>query len=179
MLYRYNKTNLTYERIQIKTYILSGFIVFCIGMSLGLSPRVITVVEKIPVILQEKEDKFSKEKLKGFIKEMNFKHEDVIYCQAYLESGGFQSEIFKKTNNLFGMKKAVQRINTQLDIDFEYATYDSWKSSLIDRGIWESSYANNLNRSEYLKLLGKIYAEDSLYCQKLGYLLIKYEKGEL
>ena len=54
MLYKYNKTNLTYEPIQIKTYILSGFIVLCIGMSLGVSPRIFTVIEKIPVIIQKK-----------------------------------------------------------------------------------------------------------------------------
>lgn len=179
MLYTYNKNNLTYEKIQIKTYILSIFIIFCIGLTLGVSPRVFTVIEKIPVIIQEKEDTFSKEKFKGYIREMNFKFEDIIYCQAYLETGGFKSEVFKHTNNLFGMKKATQRIHTQIGMELGYAEYFSWKSSLIDRGIWESAHVKNLDRDTYLQVLCKIYATDELYCQKLNYLLIKYQKGEI
>ena len=62
-------------------------------MSLGLSPRVITVVEKIPVILQEKEkEPMNPDRIRGFIREMNFKYPDIVYAQCILETSNFQSQ---------------------------------------------------------------------------------------
>ena len=90
-LYKYNRNTLTYEGIELKTYILSISIVLFIGFSLALSPRVVHTIERIPFRIQEEKNTFHPDKLKGMIREMNFKFEDIIYSQAILESNNFKS----------------------------------------------------------------------------------------
>ncbi len=167
MLYIYNRKSLTYEGIQIKTYILSISIVLFIGFSLALSPRVVHTIERIPFRIQEEENTFHPDKLKGLIREMNFKFEDIIYSQALLESGQFQSPIFKQNNNLFGMRSAQSRTTTSQGSQMGYANYADYESSLIDRALWDEAFTRGLNREQYLDLLAKIYATDPLYKQKL------------
>lgn len=166
-LYIYNNENLCFEQIKIKHYILSIFIVFCIGMSLGLSPRVVHTIERIPFRIQEEENTFHPDKLKGMIKEMNFEHKDIVYAQCILESGNFTSPVFKHNNNIIGMKKSTSRVTTHKGSQLNHAFYSNWQSSLIDYGIWQSTYARNLTREQYLMLLDKIYAKDEQYSKKL------------
>lgn len=168
MLYKYNKTTLIYEPIQIKTYILSIFIIFCIGMSLGVSPRVFTVIEKIPVIIQEKEkEPINPDRIRGYIREMNFKYADIVYAQAVLETGNFQSEIFKQNKNIFGMKASQTRATTNLGTQLNHAVYKDYESSIIDRALWDEAFTRNLTREQYLDLLNEVYAEDKEYKNKL------------
>lgn len=168
MLYKYNKTTLIYEPVRIKTYILSIFIIFCIGMSIGISPRVFTVIEKIPVILQEKEkEPMNPDRIRGYIREMNFKFEDIVFAQCILESGNFQSQIFKQNKNIFGMKASQSRTTTNLGTQLGHAYYLDYESSIIDRALWDEAFTRGLNREQYLDLLAKIYATDPMYKQKL------------
>lgn len=167
MLYKYNRNNLTYEKIELKTYILSIFIVLFIGFSLALSPRVVHTIERIPFRIQEEENTFHPDKLKGMIKEMHFEHEDIVYAQCILESGNFTSPIFIHNNNIIGMKQSSSRITTHQGSQLNHAVYKDWESSLIDYGIWQSTYARNLTRKQYLMLLDKIYAKDEQYSKKL------------
>jgi len=167
MIYKYNRNNLTYEPIQIKTYILSVFIVLFIGFSLALSPRVVHTIERVPFRIQEKENTFHPDKLKGMIREMNFKFGDIVYAQALLESAQFQSALFKQNNNLFGMKQSQSRTTTNKGTQLGHAYYSDYESSVIDRALWDEAFTRGLNREQYLDLLAKIYATDSLYKQKL------------
>jgi hypothetical protein len=166
-LYKYNKNTLQYNEVTYKTYIYSIFIILFIGFSIGLSPRVIHTIEKIPFRIQEEEKEFSPERLKGLIREMNFKYSDIVYAQAVLESGNFQSALFKNNKNLFGMRVAQSRTTTHHGSQMGYAYYSNWESSLIDRALWEEAFCRNLNREQYLDLLNKVYAEDPLYKEKL------------
>lgn len=167
MIYKYNRNNLTYEPIQIKTYILSIFIVLFIGFSLALSPRVVHTIERIPFRIQEEENTFHPDKLKGMIREMHFEHEDIVYAQCILESGNFTSPVFKHNNNIIGMKKSTSRVTTHKGSQLNHAFYSNWQSSLIDYGIWQSTYARNLTREQYLDLLNQVYSTDNLYKEKL------------
>lgn len=168
VLYKYNKDNLTYEPIQIKTYILSAVIIFCIGMSIGVSPRMVRIVERIPVIIQESEDTpMNPDRIRGFIREMNFKYPDIVYAQAVLETGNFHSEIFKQNKNIFGMKQSQSRTSTNLGTQLNHAIYKDYESSIIDRALWEEAYTRNLTREQYLDLLNEVYAEDKEYKNKL------------
>jgi len=168
MLYKYNKEKLQYQKIQIKTYILSIFIIFCIGMSIGISPRVFTVIEKIPVIIQEKEkEPMNPDRIRDYITEMNFKFGDIVFAQCILESGNFQSQIFKQNKNIFGMKASQSRTTTNLGTQLGHAYYSDYESSIIDRALWEEAFTRNLTREQYLMLLDKIYAEDEQYSKKL------------
>lgn len=167
-IYKFNEKTLIYEPISYKKYIISIFIIFFIGISLGFSPRMIKVVEKIPIFLEkDTTDKFSSEKLKIILREMNFEHQDIVYAQAVLETSNFKSPIFRNNKNLFGMKISTSRITTHKGSELNHAKYKDWQSSVIDYAIWQSAYARNLSRKEYLTLLDKIYAEDEEYSKKL------------
>jgi len=171
-LYKYNTNSLTYECITYKQYLYTICIILFIGSGVGFTSSVKfnNAIEKIPIIVkiwQDEEKEFSFEKLKGYIREMNFEHQDVVIAQCILESGTFQSPVFKHNNNLTGMKISTSRVTTHQGSQLNHAMYKDWQSSLIDYGIWQSTYARNLTKEQYLMLLDNIYAEDKLYSQKL------------
>ena len=175
MLYKYNRNNLTYEKIELKTYILSIFIVLFIGFSLALSPRVVHTIERIPFRIQEEENTFHPNKLKGMIREMNFKFADIVYAQAILESSNFTSNIFKQNSNLFGMRISHTRTTSRKGEQLGYANYFSWESSLIDRSLYEEAFLRNLTREQYLDFLNQVYAEDKEYKNKILKIIKDYD----
>lgn len=84
-------------------------------------------------------------------------HPTIVLAQARLESGNFKSDFYRRTNNLFGLKKGKK-----------YATYKTWRDSVKDYKLRISSrynggsyyaflenikYATNPN---YIKLLNEI-----------------------
>lgn len=168
--YKFNNKTLTFT--PIKQSYKQGIIGFILGILIftGLSFKLNNVkIEQIPTIIKiwEENREFTPEKLKNSIYSLNFQYPDIIYAQAVLETSNFQSPIFKQNNNCFGMKKAESRITTNEGIQLNHAYYSSWESSLIDRALWDASYARNLSKEQYLQLLGEIYAEDEQYINKL------------
>jgi flagellum-specific peptidoglycan hydrolase FlgJ len=101
------------------------------------------------------------------IKDLNIQHPHIVLAQARLESGNFSSELFKKTNNLFGMGVASRRANTSNGSYNKFSTYSSIRECIIDYALWQSRYASNLTYDEYLAKLGSTYAEDPDYIKKL------------
>ena len=99
---------------------------------------------------------------------LNIAHPDIVYKQAVIESGNFNSDIFLKFNNMFGMKRAYKRPNVQIGyIKNDYAIYENWQMSIVDYAIWQAWSGRGLNRDGYLDLLGRVYATDSMYINKL------------
>lgn len=177
-LYFKNENDVDYQKINLKTIISYCFLfllIFCITTWI-FQPEVKTVVEKIPFIISEKSNEFSEDKLKSKISELKLQHPDIIYAQAILESGNFESTIFKKNHNLFGMKVPSTRPTTALGLQLNHAYYNNWEESLIDYSLWQSAFARNLNQEQYLDLLNKIYAEDGKYKDKLINLITKLKK---
>lgn len=81
-------------------------------------------------------------------------HPNIVLAQARLESGNFKSDFYKRTNNLFGLKKGGR-----------YATYKTWRDSIKDYKIRISS---RYNGGSYYKFLTRIgYAKDKEYNKKL------------
>ncbi len=110
--------------------------------------------------------------LKQYIIELNFKFPDIIYAQAILESSKsgipFSSDVFKRHNNLFGMKKPTRRISlTCPNTHTIYAHFNSWKESVIDRALFDCRFMSGFDRNEYLNYLGRVYAEDPQYVKKI------------
>lgn len=102
------------------------------------------------------------------LKTMRVPHADIITAQAVLESADFSSQLFQRQNNFLGMKIARQRISTTGQGKGEYKDYSSWQECIVDYIFWMNHHnAHKLNREEYLKLLGKIYAEDPEYISKV------------
>ena len=104
-----------------------------------------------------------------YIKQVGIKHSDIVFSQAKLESNNFKSELFKKHNNMFGMKKAYSRPSTNINDKNHYAHYDTWQDSVLDYALFQSNLKQKQFRSddEYAKYISKFYAEDQTYYHKI------------
>jgi len=123
-------------------------------------------ITEVPIYTSCPEE-FSKEVLIEEIERMNFKYPEVVMAQAKLETGNFQSEIFNQNNNLFGMKKAYSRISTSSGVNLGHATYRCWYDSLVDYALYTSRYVRVQNEDELLTHLGRYYAQDPVYEDKV------------
>lgn len=90
-------------------------------------------------------------------------HKDIVLAQVALESAYAQSELTKTNNNLVAMRKK-----------YGYATYKNWAYSLLDYALWQDKYMMGLNEEEYLNKLGKIYAADTNYIEKVKKVMEKF-----
>lgn len=124
--------------------------------------------EKISLI--QETDPFSPEKLTEYLEELNVQHTDIVMAQAQLETNTFTSRIFQENNNLFGMKVAKVRPTTNQGEQYNHAYYRHWRESVLDYAMYQARYLSGLSRYEYLQYLGKYYAEDSNYVNKISYL---------
>ncbi len=105
------------------------------------------------------------------------KYPDIVFAQAVLESGNFTSKLFKTQNNLFGMKVPHKRQTTAIN-KRGYAKYNSIDDSIIDYSFYQQ-YAmkrKEMSRHEYLVFLGRNYAEDKKYVQKLNKTIKKHNE---
>lgn len=101
-------------------------------------------------------------------------HKDIVLAQVALESAYAQSELTKTNNNLVAMRKAYQRATMCNGEKYGYATYKNWAYSLLDYALWQDKYMIGLNEEEYLNKLGKIYAADTNYTEKVKKVMKKF-----
>ena len=107
---------------------------------------------------------FSEQNFRSYLLEINVMHPDVILAQAKIETGNFQSAIFRENKNLFGMKKAKKRKTTAIGENRGHAVYENWKQSVKDLKIWQDKYASKYkSKKQYLNYLKEVYAEDENY----------------
>lgn len=119
-------------------------------------------------VLIDESDPFSEEKFMAYLKELNIKFPKIVYAQAVLETGNFQSEVFKANNNMFGMKEASVRISTNHGTNLNHAVYNHWREAVLDYALYQASYLSNLHsEEEYYTFLGQHYAEDQTYVSKV------------
>jgi len=89
-----------------------------------------------------------------------------VFAQAYHETGGFTSNIFKMNNNMFGMKYPTKRPTTAIGQLNGYALYNNTTDSIRDLLLWFHQFGTIPNfqtveeYATYLKEKG--YYEDSL-----------------
>ena len=105
-----------------------------------------------------------------FLLDNNAWYPDILLKQAKIESANYSSNIYKKTNNLYGMKKVGKRQTTQLNNTYNgYGSYNNWCLSVLDRMLWDvfTFKGEKPSREEYLKAMG-IYAEDENYINKVN-----------
>lgn len=108
----------------------------------------------------------------------------VAVAQAYLETGNFQSEIFRFNHNSYGMK---YRQDSKYAIGEKrgHAYYKDELDSFLDFKNWQDRSMGNrvMSDKEYLNHLnnpwkdGRRYAEDPLYTQKLLIIIQKINKA--
>jgi replicative DNA helicase len=86
----------------------------------------------------------------------------------WLETGNFKSKIFRENHNLFGMKEAKSRVKLALGTKHGHAHYATWLESLYDYAFYQCRYLGKINNeTDYYNYLGKTYAEDPDYIDKL------------
>lgn len=122
----------------------------------------------------EQDTTFSEIELVHYLEKLNVKHPDIVYAQAKLESGNFNSPIFKLNNNLFGMTTIGNRPTTSIGSRYGFAYFYSWRDSVIDYVIYQCLYLNNKSYEEYLFYLDNVYAEDPDYINKIKNIAEEY-----
>lgn len=108
------------------------------------------------------------------IQVLPIRNKDIVLAQVALESAYAQSELTKTNNNLVAMRKAYQRATMCNGEKYGYATYKNWAYSLLDYALWQDKYMIGLNEEEYLNKLGKIYAADKNYIEKVKKVMQKF-----
>lgn len=119
---------------------------------------------------KSKSEKLCDENVKSLIDSCGAYYPDIIMAQYKLESAKGTSSLYKRTNNLFGMKKAISRetCRNASDTNVGYAEYYNWQLSVIDRVLWDiDRFKSKPTRDEYLTVLAKVYAEDPCYVTKI------------
>ncbi len=187
-LFYYNNKDLTFKSVNVLRYILASIILIMMSYMYGfLEGREDQIIRLTP---QEKEiillnvsdttSQFSKDKMVTLIKELNIKYPHIVYAQSLIETGHFNSKIFKENNNLFGMRQARTRVTTAQGTQYNHAYYDSWRESVYDYAFYQCRYLPSIkNDEEYLDYLSRSYAEDPNYISKIKSLIEKEKLREL
>lgn len=174
-IYYFDKENLQYKPIstEIYLYIIIGLIVvFLLGMLISRCDSNVNIKGNDPTSLKP----FSEDALINLLENSNIKYPYIVLAQAKLESAYFTSKIFKSNNNMFGMRKARQRITTAECEKNTYAYYKTWEDCVYDYGLWQNNVICGISSEEdYFNKLSERYAEDTMYVSKLK-TIIKAEK---
>ena len=168
IFYYYDNKELSYKIIKIKYLILIIVVMF---FTLELFRNTIVKhhcnSEKI-IVVDETSNKFSEEELIQLIKDLNMKFPHIVLAQAKLETGNFDSNIFKENNNLFGMKQARIRTNIARGTKNNHAYYHNWQESVYDYAFYQSTYLSKIKTDEeYFKYLNDSYAQSTNYITTL------------
>lgn len=115
--------------------------------------------------------------LYNFIKDCGIWYPDIVFAQCKIESGCGESELYKKGNNLIGMRQPKSRETTAITPCISpngYAYYKNWQSCILDRMLWDISiFKKKPSKEEYLSTISRIYAEDTGYVSKIRSLIRK------
>lgn len=115
---------------------------------------------------------FNEDNLRAVIKRYGIRFPDIVMAQAKLETGHFTSKSFTKYNNLFGMKMAKSRLTVARNERYGHASYEHWTYSVMDYALFQSTFARKIRtRKGYMRYLGRNYASDERYIDKLTKLL--------
>ena len=116
--------------------------------------------------------KVTDKELFDYLVQLNIRFPKVVLAQAKLETGNYKSHVFQTKKNLFGMKLAKSRPTTGQGTGAEYAYYKSWKESVIDYALLQTSYYRHCRtEQQYMEQLQKTYCESNMYIQHLKELM--------
>ena len=186
MLYKYDKNQLVFKSLKLKSYIKAGALgALAISLTsfysyrLGIDKAINGLTEYEKVVLIKKSDSFSSQKLVTMMKGLNIKFAWIPMAQSIVETGHWKSNIFVENNNLFGMKEAKQRVTTADGTQNNHAYYESWKESVYDYAFYQSRYLSSIkSEQEYFEYLSASYAEDPNYIRVLKATIEKYKLKE-
>jgi len=131
MFYRFDEQSLRWKKDTKKTkWFFSSIIILMIGsFLLGRFQRFASLdhyeKELMVISLEAEKNKFSKEKMVEELKRLNVRFPHIVMAQSIIETGNFNSRIFRENHNLFGMKQATVRINTAVGTQHGHAYYET------------------------------------------------------
>ena len=127
----------------------------------------------------QQDDSITKEKLYEQIIKFGIKFPDIVFAQAMIESAELTSKLFKSANNMFGMRfPSVRETTAQGKTSNGYSRYEDWNFGVYDYFLWQDHMLRNRNeitKSQYLSLLGRVYAEDPHYVSKVKKKISQYQ----
>ena len=155
-----------------KVFLLT-LVLFFIGSPLKTSEMLAQTKENV-------QENITHESLYEQIIKFGIKFPDVVFAQAVLESGNFTSRLFQSANNLFGMKIPTKRESSAIgQTKSGYSKYDDWNFSVYDYFLWQDYMLKrhgDLTKSQYLALLGRIYAEDKRYVSSIKRVIGEHQR---
>ena len=105
--------------------------------------------------------------VKVYIKQLRFKHPDLIYLIWAQESGYGASNLARRYNNPLGLKTAKKRGSVSIgETGSGFAIYRHWKDAFVDLKIYQLRYLKGKTRQETLDYLRRIYSLDKNYLKK-------------
>jgi len=115
------------------------------------------------------ETDFTEYNLRVYCELIGIKHIDIVLKQSKAETGHYKSGVFKKFNNLFGMKVPTQRKTTaKRNINTTYAVYSHWSESVQDYLILQRQIMERFQDKDYYETLVKSgYCENEKYVKLL------------
>lgn len=178
MLYRYNKSQIKFDKINsIKLFFylllfitLMSLLFWIYGYATGFKAanEKIKLSDYEKLILINEADEFTEDKFIDMLKELNINYPYIAFAQSMIETGSWTSKIFIENHNLFGMKEAKQRVTTAGGTQYNHAYYNHWRESVYDYAFFQCRYLHNIKTEEgYFQYLSANYAEDSLYVNKV------------
>lgn len=193
MLYTYCKKELNFKRIKTSKLVkvLLGVVIFAtLGFTAAINNatdeafetelETMPYEEKVIIINEIEKEAFSQEALVEELKRLNIRFPHIVLAQSMLETGHFESNVFRANNNLFGMKQARQRCTTARGTNLNHAYYDNWKESVMDYALFQSAYLRDLKtEAQYFSYLDRNYAEAQNYDQAVKNMIDKYDLEEL
>ena len=177
-LFAYDDRRMQYYQVRLlPSFVILSFLcilVFLTTYKVAYNRGYIDCIDEGPVesnqvlISNSSVQEFSQGALVDLLKQLNVKHPHIVLAQAILETGTFNSDIFRQNHNLFGMKQAKIRVCTAKGTNLGHAYYDNWVESVYDYALYQSSYLRDLKTEEsYFNYLGSNYAEDPNYVKSL------------
>lgn len=146
---------------------------------LFMSIRVTSQEKQVQKIVIQQDDKVSKEKLYEQIIKFGIKFPDIVFAQAMIESAELTSKLFKTANNMFGMRfPSIRETTAQGKTNGGYSRYEDWNFGVYDYFLWQDHMLRNrdeITKSQYLSLLGRVYAEDPNYVSKVKKKVSQYQ----
>lgn len=127
--------------------------------------------KQVQLKVVQQDDRITKQKLYEQIIKFGIKFPDIVFAQAMIESGEFTSKLFRTANNMFGMKFPSSRETTAKGkTKGGYSKYEDWSFGVYDYFLWQDHMLrqrNDITKTQYLALIGKIYAKDPGYVNKV------------
>lgn len=176
MLYKYDQGKMNFVKTTnwyMRSYVIIGISVLILVYLIMRNQsremeKIRYIAGETKMLIIKDSEKFSEEKLREFMLQINIRFPHIVFAQAKLESANFTSYQFRINNNMFGMKVPGRRPTMNIGDKYGYSKFKNWKDCVIDYAFYQAAYLGDIHsEDEYLMYLQESYAEDPNYISAL------------